>query len=145
MANRKEGGRVSLHLIKLCVGVDSLDELAAWRAEQARLGRAPVVHTRSTPRRAAEVLEGGSLYWVIRRVVRCRQRIVAVDPIEHGARTRCELTLDEAIMPVEPRPRAPFQGWRYLEEPEAPRDLDARLAADLPSHLTAELRALGAW
>lgn len=134
-----------LHLIKLCVGVDHIDELAAWRAEQRRNGRVPVVRTRSTPKRAAEVLEGGSLFWVIKRVVRCRQLITHVTTLEDGLRTRCELILDDRLIVVEPRPKKPFQGWRYLEHHEAPLDLDAGVAADLPSDLTAELRALGVW
>lgn len=134
-----------LHLIKLCVGVDQVDELAAWRAEQRRNGRAPVVRTRSTPKRAAEVLDGGSIFWVIKRQVRCRQRITEVRTLEDGARTRCELTLDDPIVLVEPRSKKPFQGWRYLEHHEAPLDLDAGVAADLPGDLAAELRALGVW
>lgn len=134
-----------LHLIKLCVGVDSVDELSAWRAEQKRNGRVPVVRTRNTPKRAAEVLEGGSIFWVIKRQVRCRQLITDVQTFEDGPKTRCELTLDDAVVLVEPRGKKPFQGWRYLEHHEAPRDLDARIAADLPSDLAAQLRALGAW
>ena len=134
-----------LHLIKLCVGVDSVDELAAWRAEQKRTGRAPVVHTRNTPKRAAEVLEGGSLFWVIKRQVQCRQTIVRVDTLEDGLKTRCELTLDDALVLVEPRRKTPFQGWRYLEHHEAPGDLHAGIGADLPHDLAVELRALGAW
>ncbi|MDP8915724.1 MAG: DUF1489 domain-containing protein [Pseudomonadota bacterium] len=134
-----------LHLIKLCVGVDSVDELAAWRAEQKRNGRACIVRTRSTPKRAEEVLAGGSLFWVIKRQVRCRQLITAVRTIEDGARTRCELTLADSLVLVEPRGKKPFQGWRYLEHREAPLDLDAGIAADLPNELAAELRALGLW
>lgn len=134
-----------LHLIKLCVGVDHVDELAAWRAEQRRNGRAPVVRTRNTPKRAAEVLEGGSIFWVIKRQVRCRQVVTDVRTLEDGARTRCELTLADPLVLVEPRSKKPFQGWRYLEHHEAPLDLDALAAADLPGDLAAELRALGAW
>lgn len=134
-----------LHLIKLCVGVDSVDELAAWRAEQKRAGRAPVVHTRNTPKRAVEVLEGGSLFWVIKRQVRCRQMIVDVRTLEDGPKTRCELTLADDLVLVEPRGKTPFQGWRYLEHHEAPGDLHAGIGAELPHELAVELRALGAW
>lgn len=134
-----------LHLIKLCVGVDHVDELAAWRAEQRRNGLAPVVRTRSTPKRAAEILDGGSIFWVIKRQVRCRQLITDVRTIEDGPRTRCELTLDDPIVLVEPRGKKPFQGWRYLDHHQAPVDLDAGVAADLPNELAAELRALGVW
>jgi hypothetical protein len=134
-----------LHLIKLCVGVDSVEELAAWRAEQRRMGRTPVVNTRNTPKRAEEVLEGGSLFWVIRRQVRCRQLITAVRTFEDGARTRCELDLHDELVLVEPRGKKPFQGWRYLEHHEAPGDLHAGIGAELPHELAVELRALGAW
>jgi len=134
-----------LHLIKLCVGVDSVDELAAWRAEQQRNGRKPVVRTRNTPKRSAEVLEGGSLFWVIKRQVRCRQLILDVQTFEDGPRNRCELTLADDLVLVEPRGKKPFQGWRYLEPHEAPLDLHAGIGADLPSDLAAQLRSLGVW
>jgi hypothetical protein len=136
---------MALHLIKLCVGVDTVDELRAWRAEQKRLGRSCVVHTRQSPKRCDEVLDGGSLYWVIKGVVRCRQAILSIETIEDGARTRCEIRLDEALAPTEPLPRRAFQGWRYLASAEAPNDLDPRIGAELPADLAAELRALGAW
>ena len=136
---------MALHIIKLCVGVDTVDELRAWRAEQKRLGRACVVNTRQSPKRCADVLDGGSLYWVIKGVVRCRQAIVGVDTLDDGPKTRCEIRLHEALVPTEPLPRRAFQGWRYLTPEEAPADLDAGLAADLPSDLTAQLRALGVW
>ena len=134
-----------LHIIKLCVGVDSVDELRAWRAEQKRMGREPVMHTRQSPKRCDEVLEGGSLYWVIKGVVRCRQAIEAVDTLEDGPKTRCEIRLCDEIVLTEPMPRRAFQGWRYLDPAEAPGDLDPRVGADLPSDLAAQLRALGAW
>ena len=134
-----------LHIIKLCVGVDSVDELRAWRDEQRRSGRDAVVRTRQSPKRCDEVLQGGSLFWVIKGVVRCRQSITAVDTIDDGPKTRCEIRLHEALVLTEPLPRRAFQGWRYLSPDEAPADLDAGLAADLPSDLTAQLRALGAW
>jgi hypothetical protein len=82
---------------------------------------------------------------VIRGVVRCRQAIVAVDTLEDGPKTRCEMRLHEALVLTEPLPRRAFQGWRYLDPAEAPLDLDPGIAADLPSDLAAELRALGAW
>ena len=136
---------MALHIIKLCVGVDTVEELRAWRAEQKRLGRTCVVRTRQSPKRGADVRDGGSLYWVIKGVVRCRQPILAVDTLDDGPKTRCEIRLDEALVLTEPLPRRAFQGWRYLDPAEAPADLDPGLAADLPSDLTAQLRALGAW
>jgi len=134
-----------LHLIKLCVGVDSVDELRAWRSEQKSLGRMPIVHTRQSPKRCDEVLDGGSLYWVIKGVVRCRQSIVDVQTLEDGPKTRCEIHLDETLALTEPLPRRAFQGWRYLDAAEAPLDLDPSIGAELPADMAAELRALGVW
>ena len=134
-----------LHIIKLCVGVDTVDELRAWRTEQRRSGRSAVVHTRQSPKRCDEVLDGGSIYWVIKGVVRCRQTILGVDTIDDGPKTRCEISLHDELVLTEPTPRRAFQGWRYLDPAEAPRDLDPRVGADLPPELAAELRALGAW
>ena len=136
---------MALHIIKLCVGVDSVDELRAWRLEQKRMGRDPIMHTRQSPKRCDEVLEGGSLYWVIKGVVRCRQVILGVETIEDGPKTRCEMRLHDELVLTEPMPRRAFQGWRYLDPAEAPGDLDPRVGADLPSDLAAQLRALGAW
>ena len=134
-----------LHLIKLCVGADTVDELSAWRAEQKRLGRPVLVNTRQSPKRCDELLDGGSLFWVIKGVVRCRQGILAVDTLKDGARTRCEIHLDDRLVLTEPLPRRAFQGWRYLDSSEAPGDLDASIGADMPADMAAELRALGAW
>ena len=136
---------MALHIIKLCVGVDSVDGLRAWRKQQRRLGRSCVVHTRQTPKRCDDVLDGGSLYWVIKGVVRCRQAIEGIDSFDDGPKTRCEIRLDDTLILTEPLPRRAFQGWRYLDANEAPADLDPRIGADLPSDFAAQLRAMGAW
>mgnify|MGYP001627495098 CR=1 FL=1 len=134
-----------LHLVKLCVGVDRIEQLTQWgRLERGR-GLAPIITTRQTPKRAAEILEGGSLYWVIKGQILCRQRIVRLDPFEDGAITRCEIELDPEVIPTAPSPRRAFQGWRYLEPKDAPADLSRVGATDLPSELVSELRSLGAW
>lgn len=141
----------NLHLIKLCVGADSVEDLAEWQARRAAERRAengdsrPVHVTRMWPRREAELLAGGSLYWVIKGLVLARQRLVALEPREgaDGVR-RCALVLDPEIRRVGPAPRRPFQGWRYLPAPEAPRDLAASAGlADLPPALMARLDAMG--
>ena len=76
------------------------------------------------PRRRDEVLDGGSLYWVIRHEVRLRQRIAAIEADETADGRSCALLiLDPVLVPTEPIPRRPFQGWRYLEPGDAPRDL----------------------
>src|SRR6185369_16049463 len=118
-------GAMPLHMIKLCVGCDTVEELLAWRRAQARAGGPWVLRTRQTPRRAAEMVEGGSLYRVFKGAILCRQRILGVATVGEGPAARCEVTLDEAVVRVAPTPRRAFQGWRYLADHEAPADLDA--------------------
>lgn len=133
-----------LHIIKLCVGIDRVEQLTEWgRAERGR-GGAPIVHTRMTPKRAAECLDGGSLYWVIKGVVQCRQQILSIDTLEDGARTRCEITLGDEVIRVAPQRRGAFQGWRYYDKDVTP-DLSNWEAGDLPPGFAEELRELGAW
>jgi hypothetical protein len=131
---------MALHLIKLCVGVSEVGELAD-RARQRR----PIVHTRQTPKRATEILEGGSLYWVIKGQVLVRQAILAIDTIEEGASSRCEILLDQTAYRTAPQPRRAFQGWRYFTADDAPVDLSNDAGEDLPAELAVALRSLGAW
>ena len=142
---------MTIHLIKLAVGVESIAHLAeiqATRLEQARnRGEEPTLRhiTRNTPRRTDELLAGGSLYWVVKGSVRVRQRLL---DIARGAsasgRPSCALELDPQLVPVEIRGHRPFQGWRYLGTENAPPDTH-RLpegAEGMPP-VAAELRALG--
>ncbi|MEZ5890826.1 MAG: DUF1489 domain-containing protein [Xanthobacteraceae bacterium] len=140
-----------LHLLKLCVGVDSVSDLEAWIRHKlkARRKQSPQEHvhtTRMMPKRSAELLAGGSLYWVIRGEISCRQRLLAIRPVvdRDGVR-RCALVLEPSVTLVEPRPYRAFQGWRYLAAKDAPRDLDraAPGASDMPEALRRELRELG--
>lgn len=141
-----------LHLLKLCVGADTVADLADWQAErsavQARSGLDPrPVHvTRMWPRRAGELLDGGSLYWVIRGVLCLRQRIAALEPVEEDGVRRCAIVLDPMLVRTHPRPCRPFQGWRYLTAGDAPADLDGGGEdgrGDLPPHLRLALAELG--
>jgi hypothetical protein len=136
---------MALNLIKLCVGAASPEDLAAWRAARAAAGERPVVHTRQTPRRADEILGGGSLYWVFKGVILIRQAVLAIDTVGEGAQRRCEIRLDEAMIRTAPQPRRAFQGWRYLETGEAPADLGAAVAGEVPADLARRLREAGAW
>ena len=141
-----------LHLIKLCVGCDSVADLEEWikqklKEKKKRRQKPEHIHTtRMVPKRADELTAGGSLYWVIRGQVSCRERILAIRPFtDKDGIGRCRVVLDGKVVLVEPRPRAAFQGWRYLEAKEAPRDL-ARAApgADkMPEQMRRELRELG--
>lgn len=136
-----------LHIVKLCVGADTIEDLAAW--QKGRLKSDPPLRhlTRSAPRRAAEILGQGSLYWVIGGAILVRQRIVDIRPDRKEDGTDAvALVLDPVLVPTSPRPMRPFQGWRYLEPADAPADRTARQAAveaGMPAGLRRELAALG--
>jgi hypothetical protein len=141
-----------LHLIKLCVGCDCVRDLEDWikrklREKRKRGEKAEHIHrTRMVPKRADELIGGGSLYWVIRGEILCRQGIRDVRPFrDNNGVGRCGLVLDPKVILVEPRPYRAFQGWRYLQAADAPRDLDkaAPGAAAMPETLRRELRELG--
>jgi hypothetical protein len=143
---------MTLHLIKLSVGVESIDHLA--QIQKARLeaqrgqGQTPRLYhiTRMWPRRQKELLDGGSIYWVIKRAIRCRQRLLGLDETVNGrGQPACGLVLDPEIVPVRPRASRAFQGWRYLNAADAPADLSGGEAqmTDLPPEMADELRGLG--
>lgn len=144
---------MALHLLKLCVGPSSIEELEARiahnRAEATRLGADPsTVHvTRMFPKRSKAIAGQGSIYWVMKGTLSCRQAIRALEPVTGSdGIERCRLVLDPLVTPVSPRPCRPFQGWRYLEARDAPADLDRASAgevAEMPESLRRELVALG--
>jgi hypothetical protein len=146
------GSIMALHLIKLCVGAESIADLEEWVAERVaervRRGGAPRSQhvTRMVPTRAAELVDGGSLYWVIKGQLAARQRLLEIEPFvgDDGIR-RCRLWLDPDVAPIRPRPMRPFQGWRYFTEEDAPADLTAAGAgaADMPEELRRALGELG--
>ncbi|MGB6534599.1 MAG: DUF1489 domain-containing protein [Xanthobacteraceae bacterium] len=143
---------MSLHLIKLCVGCDSVRDLKGWIGQKLKdkrkRGEKPehIHRTRMVPKRADELIDGGSLYWVIRGEIMCRQRIRAVRPFrDTDGIGRCGLVLDPKLVLVAPRTYRAFQGWRYLAAADAPHDLDraAPGAAAMPEKLRRELHELG--
>ena len=135
---------MTLNLIKLCVGCDTVEELVDWH--HSRGGREPwILHTRQAPKRGEELTQGGSLYRVFKGYILCRQRIFAVSTVGAGAATRCEIALDPDIIRVTPTPRRAFQGWRYLTAEDAPADLGTVGEAAIPATLARQLRELGAW
>jgi hypothetical protein len=141
---------LALHLIKLCVGCDSVADLEDWigKKMRAQKKRKPdhIHTTRMVPKRADELTAGGSLYWVIRGSIMCRERIVGVTPFRDKEGVgRCRLVLDGKLVLVQPRPFRAFQGWRYLEVKDAPADLDraAPGARNMPEQMRRELRELG--
>ncbi len=143
---------MALHLLKLCVGCDSIRDLEDWieenRSHHRRLGRDyEQTHiTRMVPKRMDALVGDGSLYWVIRGQIACRQRLLCVRPFTDSEGIgRCHLVLEPVVIPVEPRPCRPFQGWRYLEAKDAPGDL-GRASGDLavmPEAMRRELADLG--
>ncbi|WP_315703263.1 MULTISPECIES: DUF1489 domain-containing protein [unclassified Bradyrhizobium] len=144
---------MSLHLIKLAVGCESVNELKEWIAERMQAARKkglPEHHvhvTRMTPKRIEEILAGGSLYWVIRGEIAARERIIAVEPFrDRDGIGRCRLVMQPKVISVSPRPMRPFQGWRYLKPDDAPPDLgkaSADSVAAMPEPMRRELRDLG--
>lgn len=140
---------MTVHLLKLCVGCDSPEDLRDWQERRLAQHRAAVLQhvTRTMPKRRDEVLDGGSLYRVIKGYVRVRQRIVGLEPVvgEDGI-LRCAILYDPEIIAVAARPQRPFQGWRYLEPGQAPGDLREtawRSDEEPPPGMLAELRELG--
>ncbi|QPC41640.1 DUF1489 domain-containing protein [Kaustia mangrovi] len=136
---------MTVHLIKLCVGVDSIDDLARYQERRLKRGEELFHTTRMVPKRADEVVAGGSLYWVIRGQIQLRQRVVEIRPFTDAEGIgRCRLVFDPELVPVRPTPRRAFQGWRYLKPEDAPADLPKGGDMDgLPSEMRAELMELG--
>lgn len=128
-----------LHLQKLCVGAEKVEDLTDWQNSQApRWPAGTAIHvTRMWPRRQVD-MTGGSLYWVIKGLILCRQRILRLDEARgQDGILRCAIMLDRDVILTESIPRRPFQGWRYMEETDAPRDIpkgrkqDAAIPADM--------------
>lgn len=144
---------MTLHLQKLCVGVDSIEDLERWiayrRDQKRRAGLADEqIHTtRMMPKNVDALLDGGSLYWVIKGTMQARQRLLDIRRIrDDDGIKRCELVLEPVVIPTVPRPRRPFQGWRYLKPDEAPPDIGGPGGgdnADLPAKMRNDLADLG--
>ena len=138
-----------LHLIKLCVGVDSVEDLREWQTERLaqlkkRGQKLELKHTtRMVPKRREEILDGGSLYWVIKGYTAVRQRLIDIRPfVDKEGVGRCHLVYDKELVLVAPRPRRAFQGWRYLVAKDAPPDV-GKAGKGLPDKLQRELAELG--
>ena len=142
---------MTLHIIKLCVGCDSIEDLAQWQAkrlkEQKKRGvkKPQLMHvTRMTPKRKEEVLDGGSLYWVIRGQIAVRQKLLDLKPTTKNGMPHCGLVYDPKLVPVQRRAQRAFQGWRYLDPKDTPPDAKGgKGGANLPEKLQKELVDLG--
>lgn len=140
--------KTHLNILKLCVGADSVEDLLDW--QQSHPSPFPTGErrhvTRMWPKREAEILDGGSLYWVIKGAILCRQRILRLDRVE-GADgiLRCGLIMDPEVVRTEAALRRPFQGWRYLEPADSPPDLGRARAFDdaLPPAMALALAEIG--
>lgn len=143
---------MTVHLQKLSVGSESIQTLADWqdhvvdsRREQG-LSEHHIHVTRMFPKRREEILDGGSIYWVIKGNILCRNRIVGLEETTKNGHRACAIMMDPVLIPVLPKPRRAFQGWRYLQDGDQPSDLTAAEAtADLPAAFRAKLIELGAW
>ncbi|NMG39153.1 DUF1489 family protein [Chelativorans sp. ZYF759] len=141
---------MSLNLLKLCVGAESVEDLEGWIGERMAARRAagePIeqIHTtRMVPKRVGELLEGGSLFWVIKGGIQCRQRLLDIRPFTDAEGIgRCHLVLEPVIARTDWQPRRPFQGWRYLTLADAPADIGAGGDEAMPAPLRRELAELG--
>lgn len=140
---------MTIHLVKLCVGVESVDDLRTWQSDYINslkgCGADPeVMHvTRQMPKRAEDLLNGGSLYWVIKGHIAVRQRILALRTVVKNNVPHCGIVLDPELVTTLHRFRNPFQGWRYLETADAPPDVRAVKGGDMPEELKIELAQLG--
>lgn len=144
---------MTLHMQKLSVGTESIATLQEWQNSYVRRrekrGLSPYHEhvTRMFPKQVEGLLDGGSIYWVIKGLIQCRNEIVALDQVRtQDGRKACSILMNPKLIPVVPTPKRPFQGWRYLKPEDAPADLgEIGGANDLPPELRAKLANLGAW
>ena len=143
---------MTVHLQKLSVGSESIQTLADWqdhvvrRRQQQGLSAHHIHVTRMFPKRREEILDGGSIYWVIKGNILCRNRIVGLEETTKNGKRACGIMMDPELIPVFPNPRRAFQGWRYLQDGDQPKDMTAvESGADLPAAFRAKLIDLGAW
>ena len=141
---------ISVHLLKLFVGLSTLAELAAWQKKKLETAKADskpreLVHiTRYTPKRADELLAGGSIYSIMSGAIVGRQRLTDFRPIVVDDVPHCEIVFNSELVAVAPRPHRPFQGWRYLAPKDAPKDVKkGTVPAGIPPALVLELSKLG--
>jgi hypothetical protein len=136
---------MALNILKLCVGVSEVEELESW-VRDCRAGRDTLDHTtRMFPKRKQEILPGGSLYWVMRGMILCRQPIADLEAVTGADGIgRCRIVFKPQIIAVRPTPRRAFQGWRYLDAADAPPDLaKSARATGMSDKMRRELAELG--
>ena len=143
---------MALHMLKLSVGSESYESLAEFQAARRAARRAAgepeenFHRTRHFPRRTAEILDGGSIYWIIKGFIRARQRIIRFDElIGDDEQKQCAIVLHPELVRTELQARRPHQGWRYLEPKDAPPDASTLARPDdaPPPEMAAALKELG--
>jgi hypothetical protein len=143
---------MALHLVKMAVGAGSIEDIAAFqKARRAKLkaerGKPMLIHrTRNMPKRDEEILDGGSIYWIVKGFIRVRQRILGFERVTgRDGRPDCEIRLAIQLFRTVPVAHKPIQGWRYMEAAAAPLDLPARAkrGEDMPPEMMMKLRELG--
>jgi hypothetical protein len=142
---------MTLHILKLCVGCESIEDLARWQAKRLKdqkkrgVKKPLLMHvTRMTPKRKDEVLNGGSLYWVIKGQIAVRQKLLDLKPTTKNGTPHCGLVYDPKLVPLQRRAQRAFQGWRYLDPKDAPPDARGTKGLEkLPEDLQRELVSLG--
>ncbi|MDR3438202.1 DUF1489 domain-containing protein [Telmatospirillum sp.] len=139
---------MTIHLIKLAVGVDDAAHLRALQSRRLQSFGEVFHRTRMRPKRQDALLDGGSIYWVIRGAIAARQRLLALrDDNDEDGRPCCRLILDHQLIETQRQTRRAFQGWRYLDAADAPADLSEPTGGndELPADLIEELKRLGLW
>lgn len=138
---------MTLHLIKLAVGIEHLDHLIERQSRFLNAAGHCRHTTRMFPKRSEHLLDGGSMYWVIKRMVLVRQPIIALhQEKDENDKKYCLIELSPDLIPVEPQRKRPFQGWRYLKPEDAPKDISegsGYIDPDMPADMRAELSRIG--
>lgn len=140
-----------LHLVKMAVGAESIEDIAEFQKQRraklkAELGKAILIHrTRNMPKREEEVLDGGSIYWIVKGFIRVRQRILGFEKrIGRDGRPDCEIRLAVQLVRTVPVAHKPIQGWRYMTAEDAPHDLTGKRGDnEMPPEMMMQLRELG--
>ena len=137
---------MTVHLLRPAVGIEDLDHFHEVIEARKEPGDPPFTYitTRNTPRRAEELCDGGSVYWIIKGQIRARARVLQVEKLEDdNGRSYCNIYLEAKLVLTEPHPRRAHQGWRYLTTADAPADLKEGDAGDMPADMAMELKELG--
>ncbi len=138
---------MALHLMKLCIGIRSLDDMIAWQSKQMEKVEHPFHRTLNIPKRMNELLDGGSMYWVVGNKFLVRQMFVDITQgMNADGKSYCEMRFDKKLVPLVPQSKSPFHGWRYLAPENAPQDLETGVSKiGIPARLEFRLKEALVW